>query len=100
MLLDELDAKVQAERELGQKQAALMKLKTPGRICGLLTARGRSVEWDKAFEHIAEHFKVDPLKPSHTRFHKKYCENEAVKALIKNAAERPSSVIWAKLLQV
>lgn len=98
MSQDELDAKAHAERELGQKQAALMKLNTPNRICGLLTARGRSDEWDKAFEHIAAHFRADPLnKPSHTLFHKKYCEKEAVKALIMKAAAGPSSVIWAKL---
>jgi hypothetical protein len=97
MAQDEVDARAQAERELGQKQAALMKLNAPSRICGLLTARGRSVDWDKAFEHIAEHFKADPLKPKHTCFQSKYCEKEAVKALIKDAAGRPSSVIWAKL---
>jgi len=97
MSQDERDAKMQAERELGLKQAALMKLNTPSRICGLLTARGRSVEWDKAFEHIAEHFRANPLKPLHTLFQKKYRENEAVKVLIKNAAGRPSAVIWATL---
>ena len=69
----------------------------PGRICGLLTARGRSAEWEKAFEHISEHFKFDPTKPTHTLFREKYCEEDAVKELIKRAAAAPSSVTPRKL---
>lgn len=91
------DVEAQIERALGQKQAALMKLNTPRRICGLLTARGRSVEWEKAFEHIEAHFRSDSGKPSHTRFQKKYCDEDAVKDLIKRAAAAPSTVAFARL---
>jgi hypothetical protein len=91
------DAEAQIVKELGQKQAALMKQNAPTRISGLLTAHGRSVEWDKAFEHISSHFKADAGKPSHARFDKKYCDQEAVKGLIKQAANNPSSVTYAKL---
>jgi hypothetical protein len=69
----------------------------PGRICGLLTARGRSAEWEKAFEHISMHFKNDPTKQSHTRFRRKYCEEHAIKELIKRACTAPSSVKSIKL---
>jgi hypothetical protein len=69
----------------------------PRRICGLLTARGRSAEWEKAFEHIALHFKNDLGKKAHTRFRKKYCNEAAVKELILRAANAPSSVKITKL---
>jgi hypothetical protein len=94
---DDKDIEAQIEQALGKKQAALMKQNTPRRICGLLTARGRWVEWEKAFQHIAAHFEAGPAKPSHTRFLKKYCDEEAVKDLIKRAAGKPSTVSFAKL---
>ena len=74
-----------------------MLVTTPRRICGLLTARGRSAEWEKAFVHISTHFRSDLSKPTHTCFQKKYCDQEAVKELIKRAAGAPSSVRPAKL---
>ena len=67
------------------------------RICGVLTARGRSAEWDKAFEHISLHFAADLTKPSHTLFDKKYRSPEAIKDLIKRAASHPSSIKSTKL---
>jgi hypothetical protein len=69
----------------------------PKRICGLLTARGRSAEWEKAFEHIATHFRNDPGKPTHTRFRKKYCDEAAMKDLIRRAAHAPSTLTGIKL---
>jgi hypothetical protein len=91
------EVEAQVEQALGQKLAALMKQNIPRRICGLLTARGRCVEWEKAFEHVSAHFRSDASKPSHTRFHKKYCDQEAVKDLIKRAAAAPSGVTFARL---
>jgi hypothetical protein len=97
MSQNDKDVEAQIVQALGQKQAALMKKNTPSRICGLLTARGRCVEWEAAFEHISPHFKANSGKPSHTRFHDKYCDQEAVKDLIKRAAGAPSSVTYTKL---
>jgi len=92
-----VDVRAQAIRELGEKQFALMMQNTPHRICGLLTARGRSVEWEKAFLHIALHFGPDHRKPSHTVFRKKFCNEAAVKDLVRQAANAPSTVICTKL---
>ena len=93
-----VDLEFQAERELGKKYVALMKQNTPRRICGLLTARGRNDEWRKAFEHIALHFNsAPPGKPAHTVFQQKYRNEEAVKDLIRQAANAPSSVSVVKL---
>lgn len=98
MIQDEREAEAQIVRMLGEKQAALMKQRTPSRICGLLTAAGRSDEWEKAFEHISLHFlKTIPGKPAHSQFHKKYREKEALKQLIKEAASRPSAVRYVML---
>jgi hypothetical protein len=35
-------------QEIGVKLTGILKENTPGRICGLLTARGRSSEWETA----------------------------------------------------
>jgi len=95
---DDVSVRIEIERALGKARTAVMKRNAPGRICGLLTAHGRSVEWQKAFEHISEHFKAFiPGKPSHTRFAKKYCDEEKVKELIKRAAMNPSSVSFVRL---
>jgi hypothetical protein len=48
------------ETTLGKKLTALMKANAASRVVGLLTARGRSDEWQVAFEHIAEHFAPNP----------------------------------------
>jgi hypothetical protein len=50
-------------QEIGVKLTGILKENTPGRICGLLTARGRSSEWETALEHIGEHFGPLPGKP-------------------------------------
>jgi hypothetical protein len=39
-------------QEIGVKLTGILKENTPGRICGLLTANGRSLEWETALEHI------------------------------------------------
>lgn len=93
----DLDARAQAIRELGEKQFALMMQNTPHRICGLLTARGRCVEWEKAYRHIALHFTPDRRKPSHTVFRKKFCDEALVKDLVRQAADAPSAVTCIKL---
>lgn len=87
----------------------------PRRICGLLTARGRWAEWEKAFEHIAMHFRPMPMepwnvvevdqqsdsttieKPRHSLFHKKYRNERAVKELIRRAVAGPSAVMPTRL---
>jgi hypothetical protein len=51
-------------QEIGVKLTGILKENTPGRICGLLTARGRSSEWETALEHIGEHFGPLPASRS------------------------------------
>jgi hypothetical protein len=95
--LPKSDATEQVEAELGVKQAALAKANASTRVCGLLMARGRSVEWERALEHISEHFRADPSKESHAVFAKKYRSAEAVRTLLYRAASGPSSVELTRL---
>ena len=87
----------QVETELGIKHAALAKANACTRVCGLLMARGRSIEWERALQHIAEHFHSDLSKASHTVFARKYRNADAIKQLLYRAASGPSSVILTKL---
>jgi hypothetical protein len=70
-----------------------MKTNAASRVCGLLTARGRSDEWEVALEHIREHFVRLPHKPTHSVFRAKYRDPEALKELLKRAASGPSTVV-------
>jgi hypothetical protein len=85
------------EAELGVKQAALAKANACTRVCGLLMARGRSLEWERALEHISEHFRPDSSKKSHAVFARKYRNPDAIKKLLYRAASGPSSVVLTKL---
>jgi hypothetical protein len=74
-----------------------LKNNTPSRICGLLTARGRNPEWEKALEHISEHFHPISDKPRHTLFCKRLRDPVKLKEYIKRAASAPSTVRLSKL---
>lgn len=66
---------------------------SPGsRICGMLTAKGRILEWEKALEHIAEHFHSAPHKPTHTVFRKKFRDADTLKEYVKRAVTHPSAI--------
>ena len=39
-----------------------------GRICGLLTAKGRIPEWEKALEHISIHLGSSACKTVNSKF--------------------------------
>jgi hypothetical protein len=80
------------EASLGEKRTAMMKANACSKICGMLTAPGRSWEWDEAFEHISQHFHPVAGKPTHTIFQRKYRDSERLKILIRNAAAHPSTV--------
>jgi hypothetical protein len=85
------------EAEIGVQKAALLKANACSRVCGLLMARGRIDEWERAYQHIAEHFYVDATKPSHSVFARRYRLRDAIKALVFRAASAPSSVHLTKL---
>jgi len=87
----------QVEAQIGVKQAALLKANACSRVCGLLMARGRSEDWERAYEHISEHFRFDPIKPSHGVFARRYCARDAIKTLLFRAASGPSNVTLIKL---
>lgn len=80
------------DAELGWKVAAVMRANATSRVCGLLTARGRSDEWERALEHIRDHFARAANKPSHTVFRAKYRDPESLRDLLKRAASAPSTV--------
>lgn len=82
---------------IGVKLAGLLKDNTPARICGLLTAKGRNAEWEKALEHIADHFKAMPDKPTNSIFRKKFRDSGKLKEYIKRAAAAPSTLRLSKL---
>jgi len=92
MALSEMEILRRIEASLGEKRTAMMKANACSKICGMLTAPGRSWEWDEAFEHISEHFRPIPAKPTHTIFQRKYRDSERLKGLIRNAAAHPSTV--------
>jgi hypothetical protein len=82
---------------IGEKLAGILKDKTPSRICGLLTARGRNPEWEAALEHIADHFRPMRAKPTHSVFCKKLRDPTTLKEYIKRAAGKPSTLRLSKL---
>jgi hypothetical protein len=77
-------------QEIGVKLTGILKENTPGRICGLLTAKGRSLEWETALEHIGEHFGPLPGKPKHSIFCRKLRNPDTLKDYIKRTASAPS----------
>ncbi len=81
--------------ELGERRATGLKSSACSRVCGLLVRQGD--DWDKAFEHISDHFQPIPEKPSHVLFHKKYRDKEALRRLLYRAASGPSEVRLTKL---
>jgi hypothetical protein len=90
---------VQVEREiiaeLGKRGAEGLKANACSRVCGLLQRQGD--DWDKAFEHISDHFKQIPGKPSHALFHKRFRSKEGVRQLLYRAASGPSEIRFTKL---
>jgi hypothetical protein len=93
------DAEIERQviEAIGVKLAGLLKDNTPSRICGLLTARGRSPEWERALDHISDHFRPMPGKPSHAIFCKRLRDPAALKQYIKRAASAPSALRLSKL---
>jgi hypothetical protein len=89
-----------SEREIieliGEQRAQILKINTPGRICGMLTARGRNWEWEKALEHIRLHFFEAPHKEAHSRFVKKLCDPDRLKDYVKRATCSPSSTVLTR----
>jgi hypothetical protein len=82
---------------IGTKLAGILKEKTPSRICGLLTAKGRSGEWEAALEHISSHFGPMPDKSRHNIFRKKFRDADTLKKYVKQAASGPSLVRLSRL---
>jgi hypothetical protein len=93
------DAEIERQiiEAIGIKLAGLLKEKTPSRICGLLTARGRNAEWEKALEHISQHFEPINGKPSHTLFRNKFRDTKTLKEYIRRAVSGPSAVRLSRL---
>src|SRR3982751_2142726 len=88
------DAEIERQviEAIGVKLAGILKDNTPSRICGLLTARGRNPEWERALEHISEHFRPMSGKPSHAVFCKRLRDPMMLKQYIKRAASAPSTL--------
>lgn len=95
--LSDTDIEQQIIEAIGVKLAAILKEKTPSRICGLLTAKGRNAEWEKALEHISDHFKPINGKPTHTLFRKKFRDTDMLKQYVKRAVSGPSMIKLSKL---
>lgn len=91
------DMERQIVEAIGEKLAGILKEKTPGRIAGLLTARGRAPEWEKALEHISDHFKANPSKPRHAVFRRKFRDPDTLKIYIKRAVSGPSRIRLSRL---
>jgi hypothetical protein len=83
----------QVIQEIGEKMAEFLKGSSPAnRICGLLTAKGRSPEWEKALEHISDHFRHIPTKEKHSVFRSKFRDPDTLKEYMKRAASAPSAI--------
>jgi hypothetical protein len=93
------DAQIESQviEAIGVKLAGILKDNTASRICGLLTAKGRNKEWERALDHISDHFRPMPGKPSHSIFCKKLRDPEVLKDYIKRAASAPSMLRLSKL---
>jgi hypothetical protein len=65
-------------------------------VCGLLMREGR--DWERAFEHISDHFKrAAPGKPVHSIFRSEYRNEAAIRDLLFTTANRPGRVMGTKL---
>ena len=81
---------------LGVKLAGILKRNSPSRICGMLTAKGRIPEWEKALEHISIHLAPAGHKLVHSRYAKKFRDTERLKDYIKQAAAGPSAMVLSR----
>ena len=81
--------------ELGERAAGGLKQHAPTRLFALLNKPGS--DWDKAFEHISDHFRRTPDKPAHTVYAERYRDKEALRKLLLDAASVPSEVRLTKL---
>lgn len=95
--LSDTEMERQIVEAIGVKLAAILKEKTPSRICGLLTAKGRNLEWEKALEHISDHFKPINGKPAQTLFRKTFRDTDTLKQYVKRAVSGPSKVKLSRL---
>jgi hypothetical protein len=90
-----------SEREIieviGVQAAGILKTNTPGRICGMLTAKGRIAEWEKALEHISGHSGSGGDKQAHSRFTTMLRDPEKLKEYVKRAASAPSATVLSRL---
>jgi hypothetical protein len=93
------DAQIESQiiEIIGVKYAGILKNNTPSRICGLLSAKGRNDEWEHALEHIGDHFRPMPGKPSHSIFSKRFRDSDALKELVKRAVSAPSTTRLSRL---
>ena len=62
--------------------------KAGSRVMGFLTRRGSGLK--DAMKHIAEHFKPNSAKPTHSTFLKKFATPDRVIDLMKQAVSKPS----------
>ena len=84
--LDEIGK--QFSKEVGKREARAATENIGSRTLGFLQRGGKDLE--KALKHISEHFRLDPTKPVHTLFAKKFRNEEKVVELISDAVSRPS----------
>ena len=98
-VLPSADAEIERQivEIIGTKLAGILKENTPRRICGLLTAKGRSREWETALEHISDHFGPMPDKSRHNIFRKKFRDADTLKQYIKRAASGPSLIRLSRI---
>jgi hypothetical protein len=82
---------------IGVKQAGILKANTPSRICGMLTAKGRIPEWEKALEHISIHLGPAGHKAVNSRFTKMLRDPDRLKEYVKRAASGPSATVFSRL---
>jgi|HubBroStandDraft_2_1064218.scaffolds.fasta_scaffold975339_1 hypothetical protein len=94
--MPELPSEREIVEAIGVKMAGMLKANTPGRICGLLTAKGRITEWERALEHISIHLGSSANKTVNSKFAKKFHDPEKLKEYIKRAAGAPSAVTLSR----
>ena len=95
--MPELPSEREIIEAIGAHAAGILKTNTPSRICGMLTARGRIPEWEKALEHIFGHAGSGSGKDAHSRFTKRLRDPERLKEYIKQAASAPSATVLSRL---
>ena len=95
--------KALAEQKGGAKLTEPGKKHVANRLYQLVTGDIKDKQWRSAFQHLADHFHPPPTdekgnqKTKHTQYIKRYCSEDAVRDLLRQAISKPSESTYSLL---